>query len=70
MKTITIYLSAKTRVEYSEDIEVPDAITEQELDQLVMEKYDSVEEGYYTDDTEYWERGYCSWRDGNVESEV
>ena len=69
-KKITIYLSALTKVEYSEEVEVKDDITEKELNQLVWDKYDSVEGGDYEDDREYWERSYCSWQDGNEETEI
>ncbi|MEI7639725.1 MAG: hypothetical protein WCJ37_20585 [Syntrophus sp. (in: bacteria)] len=58
---VTVHLAALTRVEYSEDIEVPDNITDSELDVLVQQKYKEVDGGEYKDDFEYWEQGHCYW---------
>lgn len=55
-KIVRITLAALTRVEYSEIVEVPVNMTDEELDALVDMRYDQVDGGEYTDDSEYWER--------------
>lgn len=56
-RTIRITLSALTRVEYTEIIQVPADITEEELDALVDQRYDEVDGGAYVDDVDFWKRG-------------
>lgn len=58
-KPMRIKLSARTRVEYNEVIQVPADISQQELQTLLDMRYDQVDGGDYTDDQEYWERGDC-----------
>lgn len=58
-KTVEVRLAALTRVEYTERVEVPADITAGELEQLVQERYDTVDGGLYTDDPHYWEQGNC-----------
>lgn len=58
-KLVEIRLAALVRVEHTEVIEVPVNITEEELQQLVNERYDKVDGGQYVDDADYWERGHC-----------
>lgn len=58
---VRINLAAITRMEYSEEIEVPDDTTDAKLDDLLEERYDKVDGGEYTDDNDYWEKGYCRW---------
>lgn len=58
---VTIHLAALVRLEYAETVEVPDNITDDELDALVDQKYDDVDGGEYWDDPEYWERATCYW---------
>lgn len=48
-KPITITLSATTRLEYAETIEVPADATHAELDALVAQRYDQVDAA-------------CTWR--------
>lgn len=56
-KKVRVTLSALTRVEYSEVLEVPADMTDAELNALVDQRYDEVDAGLYCDDPEYWERG-------------
>lgn len=58
-KLVEVRLSALTRVEYTEVVEVPADITPDELDDLVRDRYDKVDGGEYVDDPEYWQRGTC-----------
>ena len=58
-KLVEVHLSALTRVEYMEVVEVPANITQEELNALVNDRYRSVDGGEYTNDPEYWERGTC-----------
>jgi hypothetical protein len=55
-KLVRVILAAMTRVEYTEIVAVPADITAGELDNLVLERYGTVDGGDYTDDPEYWER--------------
>ena len=56
-KKVRVTLSALTRVEYSEVLEVPADMTDAELNALVDQRYDDVDAGLYGDDPDYWERG-------------
>ena len=58
-KLVEVRLSAHTRVEYMEVVEVPVNITQAELDTLVNTRYRQVDGGEFTSDPEYWERGTC-----------
>lgn len=58
-RLVEIRLAALTRVEYTEVLEVPADMTPDELQELVDKRYDDVDGGLYTDDTEYWEQGSC-----------
>ncbi|KLR57143.1 hypothetical protein [Diaphorobacter sp. J5-51] len=58
-KLVEVRLSALTRVEYMEVVEVPANITQTELDDLVNARYRQVDGGEFTSDPEYWERGTC-----------
>lgn len=58
-KLVEVRLSAFTRVEYMEVVEVPANITQAELDDLVNARYRQVDGGEFTSDPEYWERGTC-----------
>jgi len=60
MKVI-IYLVAHTRKEASMVLEVPNNITNAQLDELVQEKYRDSDGIDFVDDNEYWEQGHCSW---------
>lgn len=69
-KPMRIKLSACTRVEYNEVIEVPADISQQELQTLLDMRYDQVDGGDYTDDHEYWKRGDCEAVDVEDEDPV
>lgn len=56
-KKVRVTLSALTRVEYSEVLEVPADMTDAELNALVDQQYEKVDGGLYRDDPDYWERG-------------
>lgn len=58
-KLVEVRLSALTRVEYSEIIEVPVDTQPRQLSTLVDERYDQVDGGDYKDDPEYWVRATC-----------
>lgn len=58
-KLVEVRLSALTRVEYMEVVEVPVDITADQLNELVNRRYDKVDGGEYVNDPEYWERGSC-----------
>lgn len=58
-KLVEIRLSALTRVEYTEVVEVPADITKEELEALVDERYENVDGGRFVGDPEYWERATC-----------
>lgn len=58
-KKIAIKLAALTRVEYFEVIEVPESMTEEQLNELVDRRYDVVDGGSFVDDPDYWEKATC-----------
>ncbi len=58
-KLVRITLTAQTRMEYTEIVEVPVNMTEHELNVLVAKRYDEVDGTEFVEDPEYWERGYC-----------
>lgn len=63
-KLVRIKLAALTRVEYTEVVEVPADMTDEELEALVDDRYKSVDGGEYVDDAEYWERsGSCGFEE-------
>ena len=66
LKLVEVRLSALTRVEYMEVVEVPANITQDELNELVNERYRNVDGGEYTSDPEYWERGTCYTVDSDM----
>ena len=53
---VAITLSAYRLAEYREVIEVPDDITDDELDDLIEARYDAVDAVEYTIESNYWER--------------
>lgn len=59
-KLVTIQLAARTRVEYSEVVEVPASATQEQIDALVNIRYQDVDGGQYVSDPEYWERATCA----------
>lgn len=62
-KKVLITLAALTRVEYTEVLEVPADMDDDDLDRLVDQRYDDVDGGLYADDPDYWERGdSCGWQ--------
>lgn len=56
-KKVRINLSAYTRVEYSEVIEVSADATEEDLQELASRRYREVDASEFSDDSEYWEKG-------------
>lgn len=58
-KLVEVRLSALTRVEYMEVVEVPANITQAELDDLLNTRDRQVDGGEFTSDPECWERGTC-----------
>ncbi len=63
MKKVRLFVSALTRVEYSEVVEVADDITDEELSELTDDLYESTDGGEFHQDNDYWERGSSSWED-------
>lgn len=64
-------MAALTRLEYSEVLEVPADMTDEELDYLVGQRYDAVNSGDYVDDVEYWERSNsCGFEDEDPTSDA
>ncbi len=58
-KLVEIRLSAITRMEYTETVEVPIGITAAQLSDLAHRRYDTVGAGEFKEDADYWERGDC-----------
>jgi len=58
-KLVRIVLSAITRVECAEVLEVPADITPGELEDLVNLRYRETNGDAFTPDWDYWERGDC-----------
>lgn len=69
-KLVQVQLSAMTRVEYTEVVEVPADITQEELNELVNERYRHVDGGDFISDPEYWERGTCEAVDAEESNEA
>ena len=65
-KLVEIRLSALTRVEHMEVLEVPADCTPSELNELVNKRYEEVDAGEFTADPEYWERGTCEAVDSDM----
>ena len=59
-KLVEVQLSARTRVEYTEVVEVPIDISPAEMNELMDKRYANVDGGEYTADPEYWERSVCT----------
>jgi len=56
-KYVEIRLSVLTRVEYTEVLEVPENLDQNELENLADQRYHDVDAGSFCDDPDYWERG-------------
>ena len=70
-KKVRITLAALTRVEYTEVLEVPVDMTDDDLSDLVDKRYDEVDGGMYQSDPEYWERGSsCGYEDADISEEA
>lgn len=70
-KKVRIILAAKTRVEYSEILEVPKDMAASDLDRLVNQRYRDVDGGLYADDPDYWERSpSCDWELADPDDEI
>lgn len=68
-KVVEIRLSAFTRVEYTEALEVPANMSADELNELVNQRYRDVDGSEYRDDPDYWEQAssYATPATGHVE---
>ena len=58
-KVVEVRLSALTRVEYSQRIEVPADLSEHEENELVNHLYQATDGSEFNSDPDYWERGAC-----------
>lgn len=65
-KLVEVRLSALTRQEYMEVVEVPVDITLIELNNLVQKRYQAVDGGKFTSDPEYWEQSTCEAVDSDM----
>ena len=65
MKTVTVHLSALTRVTYDCAVEVPDDF--EDWDQLADDAYDAADGSEFVDDNQYWEKGTC-YANGELDS--
>lgn len=62
-KLVVIRLAAYTRVEYREVLEVPAAMSDSDLQELVNQRFSDVDVGEFTDNPMSWERGPCSYEE-------
>jgi hypothetical protein len=60
-KKIRIALEAETRCEFEEEVFVPEDYTNEQLDDLVQQRWQDGDGGHFTDDESYWEQGHCYW---------
>lgn len=60
-KLIRIELGGLTRMEYNAYFRVPANMTNEQLDALVDTVYEDTDATEFEDDTQFWERGECSW---------
>lgn len=67
-KLVRINLSALTRVEYCEVVEVPASFSEGDIQEVIDTCYKQVDGGAYVDDVEFWEKGEC-WSEEACEGE-
>lgn len=58
-KRIEIRLSALTRVEFMQTVEVPADLTNEEANDLVNALYERTDGSQFWPDDHYWERGHC-----------
>jgi len=65
-KLVRVHLTALTLLEYTEVVEVPADITDDELDGLVQKRYDAVDGGLFVGDPHYWEKGRCFATDADA----
>lgn len=59
VKKVEITLTATTCVQYTEVVEVPADITDEELNKVVNKLYDTVGADEYSTVGDSWERGSC-----------
>ena len=55
-KKITIKLAAYTRVEYTEEVEVPVSYTKEDYQAIADQANDEIDGGEYSDDEQYWDQ--------------
>lgn len=58
-KLVELHLTAFTKVQYVEIVEVPSDLTPAEIDDLVSERYSQVDAGEFRPDTEFCVKGRC-----------
>lgn len=56
-RLIALNFVAYTRCDYREVIEVPVDLTQEQLDEVLNARYQTVDGGDYVDDPHYWQRG-------------
>lgn len=65
MRKITINYSATTRQDFSEEIEISDNMSDDDIDILVEERRDSLDGSEYSEDSDYWEDNTPYWEESN-----
>lgn len=58
---IKVNLVAYTRVDYYEEIDVPDTATDEEIDAIVQQVQERTDGGEYTEDNDYWDEQPPEW---------
>ena len=58
-KLVRVILAALVRMEYTEVVEVPESMTESELQELADQRYRDVDGGLYEMDPSIWQQGRC-----------
>jgi hypothetical protein len=68
-KLVRVTLSAFTRLEYSEVIEVPADFSDDDMQVLATRRYDEIDGGDFRPDPDYWEKGSvtCDNEDSTLE---
>ena len=60
-RRISIQLSALTRKEYTEILEIPADMSDDDIENLVGQRKDAIESDEYVEDRYFWERGDSVW---------
>jgi hypothetical protein len=64
-RKVVIHLAALTRVEYTEVLEVPADLDDDQLEALVDARSEEVDAGKFSKDPEYWEAEICRWEEAD-----